>query len=255
MSLKLSAADWCYLKDDSAAPDYYRGLKALGVEGVEMAPRHRYQAVRDAGLQLINIIGHAIEVGLNRRENHPVVLGKIRESIEIARAEKLPHIIVFSGNRQNLPQDEGVRNCVEGLRQVADDAARANVTLLFEVLNSYDHADYDADNSRYAFDVVKQVASPSVKVLYDLYHMYRMGEDIERDVVENLKLIGHLHVAGSPKRNQLGDAQEIDYGKVVRAIVKAGYAGWWGLEFLPESGDALKEIGLSAELMRRYAGR
>jgi hydroxypyruvate isomerase len=251
--LKLSAADWCFCKPEIDPAKYYRHLKSVGVEGAEMVPAERFPLARAAGLKLLNTIGHSITEGFNRKDLHPGVIAKTREAISLAKKEGIPHIIVFSGNRGQIDDATGKRSCIDGIKQVAGDAERAGVTLLLEVLNSFDHADYHADRSDFAFEVVKAINSPRVRVLYDIYHMHRMGEDTAKTVIANLKWIEHLHVAGSPKRDMIGPDQEIDHTKVVRKIIDAGYRGWWGLEYMP-TGDPLEEVKRGAELMRKYAG-
>jgi len=116
---------------------------------------------------------------------------------------------------------------------VVGDAAKAGVTLLFEMLNSHEHADYQANSSAYGFEVVKRVRSPALKVVYDIYHMERMGEDSVRDVTANLDLVAHLHVAESPARTAPLAEGNIRYREIVGKIARAGYSGYWGMEFLP----------------------
>jgi hydroxypyruvate isomerase len=63
--------------------------------------------------------------------------------------------------------------------------------------------------------------------------MERMGENSIKDVTGNLNLIPHLHVAESPARTvPLGEGN-IRYREIVGKIARAGYAGYWGMEFLP----------------------
>jgi hydroxypyruvate isomerase len=112
----------------------------------------------------------------------------------------IPYVVLFSGNRDGQPDAEGIRNCIAGIEQVVGDAAKAGVTLLFEMLNSFEHPDYQADSFQYGFEVVKRINSPALKVVYDINHMDRMGKDSIRDVPANLNLIAHLHVAESPAR-------------------------------------------------------
>jgi len=78
-------------------------------------------------------------------------------------------------------------------------------------------------------------------VLYDLYHMSRMGEDVVADITKNLDLIAHLHTAEMPKRSVPQRAGAIPYGTIVPAVMKAGYQGYWGTEFVVQ-GDVMSEL-------------
>jgi hydroxypyruvate isomerase len=127
------------------------------------------------------------------------------------------------------------------LKQLAGDAERAGVTLIFEMFNDQDHPDYQADHSAYGFDVVKTVGSSHVKVLYDIYHMSRMNENVIVDITKNLSLIAHLHTAEKPRRSFPQRDGAISYGTIVPAVMAAGYQGFWGLEFVVQ-GDVMTEL-------------
>lgn len=249
--LRQSVPDWCFFKEGMNPVQYYTTLKQIGYDAVEMVDPQRWPIARQAGLQILTMSGPGMQQGLNKRANHPELLAKIRADIQCAAAQQIPNLIIFSGNRNGQADDEGIAICIDAIKQLAPDAEQAGVMLLFEVLNTYDHPDYMAVYGAFVFEVVKAVSSPNVKVLYDIYHMFRMGEDVVPTVTEHLEYIAHLHVAGSPKRDFPGPNQEIDYQHVVRAIHAAGYRGYWGQEFLP-TGDPLTEAEQALRLFQSY---
>ena len=97
--IKLSAADWCYLKPEDDPEDYYRKLKEMGYQGVEMAAPERWEAVKNVGLSLVNISGPGMQVGLNRKEKHAELLPEIEKFLETAQLQGMDHVIIFSGRR------------------------------------------------------------------------------------------------------------------------------------------------------------
>ena len=108
------------------------------------------------------------------------------------------------------------------------------VTLVLELLNSkVNHDDYQADCTAWAVDVCKQVGSPNVKVLYDIYHMQIMEGDLIRTITENIDYIGHIHTGGNPGRHEIDESQEINYRAVMQAIADSPYQGWVAHEFTP----------------------
>jgi hydroxypyruvate isomerase len=236
-----SATDWSFFPKVSDAGSYYDRLAGIGYDGVEMVNPLRWEKARAAGLQIVNISGPGMTTGLNRRENHTELLPALREVIATAGANGIPQVIIFSGNRQGQSDREGIMNCRIGIEAVLPDAVRHKVTLAFEMLNTTDHPDYQADHGAYGFELVRQIGSPWLKLVYDIYHMERMGDDSSRDIPANLSAIAHVHVAETPRRSRPCPAGNIDYTKIVRAVTKAGYAGFWGMEFIPD-GDPLAEL-------------
>ena len=240
--IKLSAPDWCFFGKAKLKPAaYYGRLRELGITAVEMVDPGRWDAARAAGLEILNLAAPGMEVGLNRLEHHPELLPKIRQAIETAGANGIPQVIVFSGNRAALSDAEGVANCRAGLEDLLDTADAAKVTLAFEMLNSRDHKDYQADRGSFGFALAQQINSPRLRVLYDIYHMEVEGEESVADVTGNLELVAHLHVADARGRGLPTADGAIAYGHIVPPIVKAGYRGYWGLEFCP-AGDVWAEL-------------
>jgi hydroxypyruvate isomerase len=237
-----SVPDWtAFGRQTLPAEGYYRRLRQIGFAAVEMVQPERWPAARAAGLKILNLIGPGMTAGLNRREHHAELLRALRAAIDTAARNDIAQVIVFSGNRACQSDEEGLAAVVEGLTAVAGAAAQAGVVLAFEMLNSHDHADYQADSSAYGFEVVRRVSSPAVRVLYDVYHMQRMGEDVAVTLLANLPLVCHLHFAGVPGRSLPGADTLPDYAPILRQVTAAGYGGYWGHEFVP-AGDSLTEL-------------
>ena len=116
---------------------------------------------------------------------------EMRENIERAAAAKVPNVITFSGNRRGMSDEEGKENTILGLNRVKKMAEDNKVTICLELLNSkVDHKDYMCDHTAWAWRWCKQVDSPHVKLLYDIYHMQIMEGDIIRTIRENIRHIG-----------------------------------------------------------------
>jgi hydroxypyruvate isomerase len=252
-NLPQSVPDWCFLKEGIDAYSYYARLKSLGYSGVEIVDPKRWDAARAAGLSIVNLAAPGMQDGVNKERNRAMLVPQIRESMATAKTNGIPTVIVFSGNRQGQDDGDGLRECITAFRELARDAERLGVTLAFEMLNSLEHTDYMADHSRFGFELVKAVGSPRLKILYDIYHMFRMGEDVLADLLGHLEHIAHIHVAGSPRRDFPGTRQEIDYADIVKRVTAAGYTGFWGQEFLPSKEDPFPELEAAVMLFSRYA--
>lgn len=250
--IRQSAAEWCFFRNQIDPAAYYRSLRDMGYTAVEMVDPSRYPIAHAAGLTLLNATGTRNHCGLNCPDDHAQALAEIRSQLAVARQWSIAQLIVFAGPRASESDERGMAHCAAALKQVAQEAERAHVTLTLEVFNKFDHPGYQADFSDYAFQVVRAVSSPAVKVLYDIYHMHRMGENPAQVIPRNLDCIAHLHVAGSPKRDFPGPQQEIDYGTIVHKIMAAGYNGYWGQEFLPGS-DVTADLAKAHDLFASYA--
>jgi hydroxypyruvate isomerase len=250
--LRHSAADWCFFNPQYDAAKYYRSLKDIGYHGVEMVEPERFDAARAAGLEIVNLSGPGKERGLNDPANHAELMPEIRRVMALAGANGIRQVIVFAGNRGTVDDATGLANVATALRTLAPEAQRLGVTLAFEMFNTFDHPGYMADNSAFGFELARQVGSPSVKVLFDIYHMFRMGEDVHAQLVENLHLVSHIHTAASPKRNRPGPTGAIPYQQIVRHVHAAGYRGYWGHEFLPAA-DSVKELQMVFDQFEEWA--
>ncbi len=237
--IKQSLAWWCFGRS-LPADELIQAAARIGYAGVEMCPQELWPKVREGGLRIITEGGHAsLTDGLNKRANHDRIEREINAKLELAQQWEIPALIVFSGNRNGLPDDEGMEITAEGLQRVARAAEDAGVTLVLELLNSkVNHPDYQCDRTEWGVAVCKAVNSPRVKLLYDIYHMQIMEGDVIRTIRDNIDYIGHFHTAGNPGRNELDDNQELYYPAICRAIAATGYDGYVGQEFSPV-GDPL----------------
>ncbi|MCS7220404.1 MAG: TIM barrel protein [Anaerolineae bacterium] len=196
------------------------------------------------GLTLAQFVGHtSLSDGLNKAENHKRIAEELTQTIRAAKALGCPGLICFSGNTlAGVSEEQQIETIVAGLRLVAPMAEDAGVNLNLELLNSkVDHAGYFNDTSRIGLEIVRRVGSPRVKLLYDIYHMQIMEGNLIATITQNIAHIGHFHAAGVPGRHDMDDTQEINYHAVFRAIDRAGYELFVGLEYWP-TGDVIESL-------------
>jgi hydroxypyruvate isomerase len=227
---------WCFVPQLLSPERFVAAAAEAGFAALDLVPPEHWQPVRDRGLAISSIRGHEpLEIGLNRRDQHERIERELRAAILHAQRFGIPNVICFSGNREGLDDATGLEVTAEGLRRVAPAAEEAGVTLVLELLNSkVDHPDYQADRTAWGAGVCRAVGSPRVKLLYDIYHMQVMEGDVIRTLRALHPLIGLYHTAGNPGRNELDDAQELNYPAILTAIKETGYAGYLAHEFIPK---------------------
>jgi len=175
-----------------------------------------------------------IHIGFNRTENHDTRIANLTRHIELAAEAGIPNIICFSGNRNGMSDEEGLENCVLGLKRVVGLAEKKQVTICMELLNSkVNHKDYMCDHTAWGVQVVQAVNSPNVKLLYDIYHMQIMEGDLVKTIQDNIQWIAHFHTGGVPGRHELDGTQEVQWDGVMRGIVATNFNGYVAHEFVP----------------------
>src|SRR5438270_1073735 len=135
--IKQSFTWWSFAGSGTEPRALLVAAKEIGYEGVELIGREHWDWVRETGLRIACHGGHrSLADGLNKRENHSRIEDEIRASLETAKQYGVPTLIVFSGNRNGLSDEEGAENTADGLRRVAAAAGEAGINLAIELLNS-----------------------------------------------------------------------------------------------------------------------
>ena len=160
----------------------------------------------------------------------------------------IPNLICFSGNREGQNDYEGLINCARGIRRVIPVAEKYGVTIIMELLNSYGHADYQCDKTPWGAALCDMVGSERFKLLYDIFHMQIMEGNIIENFTKYSRYIGHIHTGGVPGRHELDETQELYYPAIMAAVVKTGYKGFVGHEFVPAQKDKLESLRKSVRI-------
>lgn len=243
--IKQSVCKWCYKW--SPMEEFAPYAAKIGIKGMDLVKPKDWPILKKHGLKCVMSTSHGISKGLNRTANHEECLAKIRESIEKTSEAGFPNVICFSGKREGMDDDEGMKNCVTALKQVVGLAEKKNVTICMELLNSKrNHKDYMCDRTHWGVELVKQVGSKNLKLLYDIYHMQVQEGDVIATIKESKDYIGHYHTAGVPGRHEIDDSQELYYPAIMKAILETGYKGYVAQEFTPKR----KQLDTLAEAVR-----
>jgi hydroxypyruvate isomerase len=235
-SMKQSICRWCY--NGVPLEKLCGEAQRIGYSSIELLTPAEVKTVAAQGLTCAVLMGGpsvTISKGFNRTENHDQHVKELTEAINFAADAQVPNVICFSGNRQGMSDDEGLKNCAAGLKRIVGHAESKKVTLLMELLNSkIDHKDYMCDRTPWGVKLVKSVGSPRFKLLYDIYHMQIMEGDVIRTINQYKDFIGHYHTGGVPGRNEIDATQELYYPAIAKAIRDTGYTGYLGQEFIPK---------------------
>ncbi len=170
--------------------------------------------------------------------DRPKYLAQIERMIDFAGAIGCTKGITLSGTVDPaLSRSQMRENLEAALAGAVELARKAGFTLLLEPLNTLvDHPGYFLDSTAEAASIVRAVASPHLKLLYDVYHMQIMEGKVIATIERNIDIIGHFHSAGVPGRAELFDT-ELNYPAILKRIDALGYNGCFGLEYFPGMPD------------------
>ena len=232
-----SVSRWCY--PGMTLDELCIYSAQIGLKGVDLLKPEEFEVPKKYGL--ICTMGYVdagtIPDALNVVANHDKIEEGMRRNVPLAAKAGVPNVITFSGNRHGMSDEEGAKNVIIGLNRVKKIAEDNNVVLCLELLNSkVNHKDYMADHTAWGVAVMKEVNSPHVKLLYDIYHMQIMEGDLIATIQANIEWLGHFHTGGVPGRHELNNTQEVQWDGVMRGIVDTGFKGYVAHEFVP-TGD------------------
>lgn len=181
--------------------------------------------------------------GWNNKALHTTLIKNYTDIIPLVANAGYTNLICFSGNRNGMDEKTGLKNCVDGLKQVIGLAEKYGVVVHMELLNSrIDHLDYMCDRSAWGIELCKRMGSDNFKLLYDIYHMQIDEGDVIRTIKNNYQYFGHYHTGGVPGRNEIDETQELYYPAIMKAIAETGFQGYVAQEFLPAEADKLASL-------------
>lgn len=239
-----SVCQWCagFISLDEMC----RWARSLQLEAIDLISPKDWHILKKYDLQcsMCYTAGKtSLTEGWNKIDNHAWLVEDYTRAIPMVREAGYTNLICFSGNRNGMDDETGLKNCVEGLKRIMSLAEKNNVIIQMELFNSkVDHKDYMADKSAWGVELCKRLDSPNFKLLYDIYHMQINEGDVIRTIRDNHSYFGHYHTAGVPGRQDIDDSQELFYPAIMRAIVETGFKGYVAQEFIPKGADTQAKL-------------
>jgi hydroxypyruvate isomerase len=247
-----SACKWCYAK--TPFEELCRAGKEMGLTSIDLVDPADFDMLKkysltSAMISYPSIAGPngekvgSIPFGFNNPAFHDLLVQAYEPHLKASADFGAKQVICFSGNRNGMDEETGLKNCAEGLKKVLPMAEKQGITIVMELLNSkVNHKDYMCDKSAWGIELCKRIGSPNFKLLYDIYHMQIMEGDVIATIKSGHEFFAHYHTGGVPGRHEIDDTQELHYPAIMRAIVETGYKGHVAQEFIPARPDALGSL-------------
>ena len=224
--IQQSIVHWCFA-DYWSVEETCQIAKRLGCKSVEIVDAHDWHILKKNGLTCALAKGPMFVQGMNNPRYQDACITHLKKVIDDCADAGFPAVIAFTGyaaetgdwvggglpdlskwqqpGNKVIPPDEGIRNCVSWFKRVVGYAEQKKVNLSLEMLNTRDdshpmkgHPGYQGNHLNYCMEIINQVGSPRLGLLFDIYHVQIMAGDIIRRIHTCGDVINHVHLAGNP---------------------------------------------------------
>jgi sugar phosphate isomerase/epimerase len=221
---------------------HYRdaGYSAIGVWRQKLSDfgeERGIELLRDSGLGVSNLMwagGFTGSDGHSHRESIDDALDAIR----LATAMGATSLVVYSGSRAGHTVNHARRLLVTALKELAPVAEQHGVRLALEPMHSLCAQEWtfltDLDD---ALNLLGQIASPAVQLVYDTYHLGWQPDAVQRigSLVDRIAIV-HLADGKPPcdseqTRSRLGEG-DVPLRELLAAFNQAGYDGDYDIELI-----------------------
>jgi len=215
----------------AAAAAGFRKAELFTTAGRDIAALAR--ALADNGVALHSVVADP-RTRLIEPETHAGFRALFRAAAEDAMALGCRRVVVGSGPGVpwiKRPVQLGI--VADAVASIVPIAEELDVTIMLEPVNTrVDHPGVLFSRTIDAVTVIEQVASPRVRLLYDIYHSITEGEDPMVEAPAVAHLIEHVQIADAPGRGEPGSGQ-VDWAEILKLLEQIGYAGPIGVECTP----------------------
>ena len=163
---------------------------------------------------------------------------ELHTGIQAGKKVGAKRLVVLSGmHREGVSRAEQMDSCVATLKVAAPILEKNGMTAILETINTrVTRPGFFLYSAWEAFGLLERVASPNVKLLFDIYHVQIMDGHLMPQIRNRIHLIDHFQIGDHPGRHEPGTG-EIHHRNIFRLIYdlqQAGkYSGYVGLEYYP----------------------
>ncbi len=238
-----SVCRWTY--DFLPLEELCKVVNSIGFSAIDLCGPKDWPILKQYNINSSMCNGAEISLvkGWNDTQYHATLIKNYSEMIPLVAAAGYKNLICFSGNRNGMANEVGMKNCADGLKQIMPIAEKHGVIIQMELLNSkVNHKDYMCDRSQWGVDLCKMIGSENFKLLYDIYHMQIDEGDVISTINTHHQYFGHYHTGGVPGRHEINETQELYYPAIIKAILATGFKDYVAQEFIPTGTDKIGSL-------------
>jgi hydroxypyruvate isomerase len=248
-----SVCRWTY--DFLTVDELCKAVKEIGFSAIDLRAPKDWPTIQQHGIycSMCYIAGEvSLTKGFNNKLYHEQLVKDYLDVIPLMVKAGYKNLICFSGNRNGMDDETGLKNCVEALQKIIPLAEKNGIIVQMELFNSkVNHPDYMADKSAWGVELCKRLGSENFKLLYDIYHMQVNEGDVIHTIQDNHQYFGHYHTAGVPGRNEIDESQELYYPAIIKAIIETGFKDYVAQEFIPTGKTVEEKVAALKDAVRR----
>ncbi len=232
---KESAGDDLVAQLEFAADEGFTAWEDNGMRRRSVDDQNRIaKAMERLGMRMgVFVVRYSNKVDFagNDQDLRDSVIEDVRASVEVAKRVNAKWATLVPGF-YDLGKEWGYQtaNCVELLRRCAEIAEPAGLVMVLEPLNWWtNHAGMFLHKIPQAYEICRAVDSPSVKILFDVYHQ----QIEEGNLIPNFDMawseVAYVQVGDNPGRKEPGTG-EINYRNVFKHLHAKAFDGIVGME-------------------------
>lgn len=158
-------------------------------------------------------------------------LKDVRNAVEVSKRVNAKWCTVVPGcHDERLDWDYQTANVIDNFRRCAEICEKTGLVMVMEPLNNRrDHPKLFLTRIAQGYAICRGVNSPSVKILYDMYHQ----QITEGNIIPNIDLawseVAYFQVGDNPGRKE-PTTGEMNYLNIFKHIHSKGFKGIVGME-------------------------
>jgi hydroxypyruvate isomerase len=211
----------------------YQGVELVGEFRKWSSDETRRMMAKMRSLGLVFDMLSGVKAGFADPEGSSEFLTEATAQMKAAKELESPQINLKSGNRiESVSRSVQYAASVENLKRAADLAAANQVDIVVEPIDPLENPNMYLTSVSDAFEMIRAVGSPHVKVLYDFYHEQRAYGNLIEKLEQNIDFVGLVHIADVPGRHEPGTG-EINYVNIYHKLAQLKYNKFITMEFYP----------------------
>jgi len=236
------------------------GYKACGIDNEKLEAYGVDNAVKLLQALPIEVTHTALTGFFTQKTEDEYQAAREKDFERIENAARIGTEVVLSvaGPLNGMSPEEGERNLIRGLRELADHAKPLGLKIGFEPIQYMYQDSYCFVNTlKYALEIVRACDRENLGLFIDTYHVWAEAGLMDT-ISEAGKLIVGCHINDwRPVTRSIVDRTIIGWGciplkEIFAALEKAGWDAWYDVEILSEELWNMPAQDLLAECRKQF---